>query len=213
MTFLDRKYRQLLRLDSITCLVDAEAIFTHADNDELNRLKIRQIAYADLVVLNKTDLVTRDHLEVIHEWIGQHLDRVRIVETTRCDVPLAILLAVARFDPRHLTPRHEAAENTPHQASQQFQTWSYETDRPFDRQALVEMVRRHLPAYVYRCKGIVHLADAPTSPHALQAVGRRTELTPLDQSTQPHSRIVAIGSQIDAPALTALFAGCHPTEP
>ena len=53
MTFLDQKYEGLLRLDSITCVVDAEAVFTHGDNAALTALKLRQIGFADLVVLNK----------------------------------------------------------------------------------------------------------------------------------------------------------------
>ena len=99
MTFLDQKYEKLLRLDSITCIVDAEAIFTHGDNEELNSLKIRQIGFADMVVLNKVDLVGTEHIEVIKEWIDHYLKRVRIVQSVRCDVPLEILLAVGRFEP------------------------------------------------------------------------------------------------------------------
>jgi len=41
MTFLSQRYKQLLRLDSITCIIDAEAVFTHGDNEEVTRLKIR----------------------------------------------------------------------------------------------------------------------------------------------------------------------------
>ena len=48
MTFLDQKYDELLWLDSITCIVDAEAVFTHGDNAELSSLKMRQIAFADI---------------------------------------------------------------------------------------------------------------------------------------------------------------------
>ena len=51
MTFLDQRYERLLRLDSITCLVDAEGIFADGDNEALNMLKLRQIGFADMVVL------------------------------------------------------------------------------------------------------------------------------------------------------------------
>ena len=57
MTFLNSRYEKLLRLDSITCVVDAEAIFTHAENEDLTALKLRQIGFADMVLLNKVDLV------------------------------------------------------------------------------------------------------------------------------------------------------------
>jgi G3E family GTPase len=98
MTFLNPRYEGLLRLDSITCIIDAVGIFADGDNERLNLLKLRQIGFADLVVLNKTDLVGPEHIEVIREWIGHHIQRIRIVEATQCDVPLEILLAVGITD-------------------------------------------------------------------------------------------------------------------
>lgn len=217
MTFLDKRYEKLLRLDSVTCLVDAEAVFAHGDDVALNTLKMRQIAFADMVVLNKVDLVGRDHVEVIHEWIGAYLNRIRIVEARHCDVPLEILLAVGRFDPVTVVerlPAHAPGGGPVHHhhgdGGCMFETWSYESERPFDRAALAEAVRRAMPASIYRCKGIIHLADAPDRRHALQMVGRRTDLTDLgDWGTAPKaSRIVAIGSVVDGEALGHLFDGC-----
>ncbi len=217
MTFLDQKYEKLLRLDSITCIVDAEAVFTHGDNAELSTLKIRQIGFADMVVLNKVDLVGPEHIEVIREWIGHYLNRIRIVEATRCDVPLEVLLAVGRFDPAHLVSQHESIDAESHDThhghgsvGQMFETWSYESDRPFSLEALRQMVRRELPATIYRCKGIVYVADSPDKRFTLQAVGRRTELSELGDwgERTPRTQIVAIGSSIDAQELSRKFDAC-----
>ena len=41
MTFLNPRYEGLLRLDSITCIIDADAIFADGDNESLNMLKLR----------------------------------------------------------------------------------------------------------------------------------------------------------------------------
>ncbi|MFK7777818.1 MAG: GTP-binding protein, partial [Gimesia sp.] len=178
-------------------------------------LKLRQIGFADMVILNKVDLVGPDHIEVIGEWIGQHLNRIRIVNAVRCEVPLEILLAVGRFDPANLESQKQnfnfIGDQVKHDAaSQMFETWSYETDTPFSLEALREMVRRKLPAAVYRCKGIVYCSDAPEKRHALQAVGRRTELTELDDwgTRTPRTRIVAIGTDFDAAELTSMFDSC-----
>jgi G3E family GTPase len=217
MTFLDQKYEKLLRLDSITCIVDAEAVFTHGDNAELSTLKIRQIGFADMVVLNKVDLVGPEHIEVIREWIGHYLNRIRIVEATRCDVPLEVLLAVGRFYSAHFVSQHESTDAESHDThhghgsvGQMFETWSYESDRPFSLEALRQMVRRELPASIYRCKGIVVAADSPGKRIALQIVGRRTEIFELDDwgERTPRTQIVAIGSSIDAQALSRKFDAC-----
>ena len=208
MTFLDQRYEKLLRLDSITCIIDAEAIFSDGDNEALNMLKLRQIGFADLVVLNKVDLVGPQHTEVIREWVDHHINRIRIIEAQRCDVPLEILLSVGRFDPAHtLSDEHQHAHGS---TAELFDTWSYQSVEPFSIEALREMVRRELPASVYRCKGIVFTAEAPEKRYALQAVGRRVEIMELDDwgERTPQNQIIAIGSSLDADWLTNKFDAC-----
>ncbi len=218
-TFLDRKFEGLFRLDSITSIVDAEAIFTDRDNADLSFLKIRQIGYSDLVVLNKVDLVTPAHIEVIKEWIGDHLMRIRIVEAVHCNVPLEILLAVGRFDPATMVQQtddinieFQGVEVGHHSAGEMFKTWSYKSDRPLSLTRLRKMVKRELPASVYRCKGILYFVDNPEKRNTLQIVGRRTEISELDEwgDRTPYTKIVAIGSsnEFNPDSLTALFESC-----
>ncbi len=219
MTFLDRKFKGLLRLDSITSVVDAEAVFADGDNQALTMLKIRQIGYSDLVILNKIDLVTPTHIEVIRDWIGAHLNRIRIVEAVHCDVPLEILLSVGRFDPAKMDQQKnefviESLDSTEEHksASDLFKTWSFQTDQPLSLTRLREMVRKELPAFIYRCKGILYCDEFPEKRFALQIVGRRTEIRELDawDGRRPTTKIVAIGSsdEIAAGSLTKLFEGC-----
>ena len=219
MTFLNPRYEGLLRLDSITCIIDAVGIFADGDNERLNLLKLRQIGFADMVVLNKTDLVEPEHIEVIREWIGHHMNRIRIVEATQCDVPLEVLLAVGRFDPVNAVSRREGSGADEHEHHHEhgnlgamFQTWSYESDKPFSLKALRKMVQRELPASIYRCKGIVYATDFPGKRYALQIVGRRTEISELDKwgERTPHTQIVAIGALggSDAQELSDKFDAC-----
>jgi G3E family GTPase len=74
------------------------------------------------------------------------------------------------------------------------------------------MVRRELPAAIYRCKGIVYAADSPEKRLTLQTVGRRTEIIELDEwgKRQPGTLIVAIGApgEINSQQLTEQFDRC-----
>ncbi len=223
MTFLDQRYKKLLRLDSITCIVDAEAIFSQAEDEEITSLKLRQIGFADLVILNKVDLVSPTHVEVIREWIDAHFNRVRVCEATHCEVPYEILLSVGRFDAiRSLSDdkdqglcdvcdghdQHDHSHDHKHLvAGDIFETWSFETDRPISAENLKELVRRNLPASVFRCKGIFWDDAAPHHRQALQAVGRRTEIKLLDEwgGRPKTTRIVAIGREINGPELDEIF--------
>ncbi|MEV0948374.1 CobW family GTP-binding protein [Rhodococcus sp. NPDC049939] len=207
MTFLDARYAESLRIDSIICLIDAEGIFRDGDDDQLSALKLRQVAFADLVVLNKTDLVTPAHVAVIKDWIDLHMKRIRIVETAHGDAPLEVLLGAGRFDPTRVPPPSSEADCL---AGTSFERWSYRAESTFSADSLQRMVKRELPASVYRCKGIVFIADSSQA-HALQIVGRRCDLTPLDLGHGPQSttsEIVAIGRHIDKGHLARLFDTC-----
>jgi G3E family GTPase len=215
MTFLNPRYEGLLWIDSVTCVIDAFGVFADGDNTRLNMLKLRQIGFADLVVLNKTDLVGPEHIEVIREWIGLHKKPVRIIETSYSDVPLDILLGGERFDPvavENLSAATTDAEGN-HRTdalSPTFDRWSYRAAEPFSLDALRVMVQRELPESVYRCKGVVYAADSPDTRLSLQVVGGRTQITDLDrwQERPRVSEIVAIGTEIDTRQLNDLFDAC-----
>jgi G3E family GTPase len=74
------------------------------------------------------------------------------------------------------------------------------------------MIKRELPATIYRCKGFVHLAEDPPHRYVLQVVGRRVDLV-KDRpwgSDPPHSRVVAIAhaSALDPNQLSELVDSC-----
>lgn len=216
MTFLNPRYEGLLWLDSVTCVLDAVGIFADGDNTRLNMLKLRQIGFADLVVLNKTDLVGPEHIEVIREWIGLHKEPLRIIETVHCAIPLEVLLGGNRFDPEAISigSVESASVGISGQAdvpSPTFARWSYRTAEPFSIDALQRMVQRHLPESVYRCKGVIYAADSPDSRLSLQVVGGRMQITDLDEwGERPRvSEIVAIGSEIDGQHLDEIFRACR----
>jgi G3E family GTPase len=145
------------------------------------------------------------------------MHRVRIVEATQCDVPMEILLAAGRFSTADLpTPstHRDADGSDSHQGHdgeiRLFETWSYESDQPMSLDALRTMVQRELPVSVYRCKGIVFAADTPRRRHALQIVGRRTEITDQCEwgDRAPRTQIVAIGTELDAEEWNDKFNSC-----
>ncbi len=212
LTFAIPKFRDRIRLDSIISIVDAEQVFAHQEYPYVAFLKLRQIGFSDMVLLNKIDLVDEVQLQRVRDWINSRMRRVRIVETVQCDVPLEILLAVGRFDPQQLVESDSSHDHDLTDHGQAFSTWSYQTDKPLSLEALNEMVKKRLPGNIYRCKGVVYTAEAPERRAVLQVVGRRADVV-LDEAwgeTTPSTQIVAIGApgSIDAEALTAQFEAC-----
>ena len=208
VTFTDAGFRERIRLDSITCVVDAEQVF--AVPEQL-QLKLWQIGCADMLILNKVDLVDRDQIAKIKTWLDEYFHRYRVIEAKRCDVPLEILLSAGRFDAAQLEPRlgdhDEHACHDPHCQQQHhnnhtrtFSTWSYETRQPLSLDVLREVAAR-LPANIYRCKGVVHSVESPSRRAVLQVVGKRVDISLEGKwGDRPAcTRIIAIG----APGATA----------
>ena len=213
MTFIDPQYRDRIRVDSVTCVVDADQAFAYADQfPALMDLKLRQMGFADMVILNKVDLAGPDQKQQVMQWIHGNFNRIRVVEANYCDVPLEILLSVGRFDPEQQASGSDGDEHHTHDHVSQFSTWSYTSNQPLSLEALEEMVKKRLPASVYRCKGIVYVADDPERRAVLQVVGRRTDIMFMDEwgDREPESRVVAIGSSqdMDRRDLQQLFDEC-----
>ena len=201
VTFSDASVRERIRLDSITCVMDAEQMFAAP---EQMQFKLWQIGFADLLILNKVDLVSRSRIRNIRAWLGEYLNRYRLIEARHCNVPLEILLSVGRFDPAQLdygdfpVSGEELCACNGHDRcddhTQSFSTWSYETNSPLSLAALRETAGR-LPANVYRCKGVIYSADTPEHRVILQVVGKRIDITLSHEwgERQPCTRLIAIG--------------------
>jgi G3E family GTPase len=211
-TFVQPNFRDRIRLDSIISIVDAEQVFAHPEYPGLANLKMRQIGFSDMVILNKVDLVSEKDLQKVRNWINDRLNRVRMVEAVNCDVPLEILLAVGRFNPMQLASTHNFHQS--HSHDQTFSTWSFETDEQLSLTALTEMVKKRLPGNIYRCKGVVHTTEYPSQRVILQAVGRRSDISLEDEwgDRLPLTQIVAIGApgSMDEMQLSSLFSSCVP---
>jgi G3E family GTPase len=192
-------------------------------------LKLRQVAFADMLVLNKVDLVTPQEIERIKAWLDDRFHRYRIVQTSRGNVPMEILLSAGRFDPTQLDgtfprdqPNHPSNCSDPdcghhvhdprNDHSQVFRTWSYEVEEPLSLEALRDTARK-LPASIYRCKGVVHIAEEPGRRVILQVVGKRVDIEIGDEwnGREPRTRIVAIGAHdaVDGASLRDVFDRCR----
>ncbi|MDP2137470.1 MAG: GTP-binding protein, partial [Candidatus Didemnitutus sp.] len=92
--FTDPEMKEQFRLDAIVTLVDAKHVLLHLD-DAPEVLK--QIAFADVVLLNKTDLVAPAELDALEKRI-RHLNAVATVHRTRnADIPIDRVLNIGGF--------------------------------------------------------------------------------------------------------------------
>ena len=103
--FMDDDVRSKTKLDAVVALVDAKHLpLRLKDSKEAED----QIAFADVVVLNKTDLVTPDELEKVEATIRAINPAAKIHRTQRSGVALSEVLDRGAFD------LSRALENDPH---------------------------------------------------------------------------------------------------
>ncbi|MFO1427717.1 MAG: CobW family GTP-binding protein [Steroidobacteraceae bacterium] len=93
--FLDDDLKKQFLLDAIVTLVDCRHVEQHLDQmDEPGE----QVAFADVILLNKTDLVTPAELERIERRVRAINGTARIHRTQNANVPLDAVLDVGAFD-------------------------------------------------------------------------------------------------------------------
>lgn len=98
LTFLGTELRDMTRLDSIITVVDAENFSLDLFNSQAAQ---SQIAYGDVILLNKADLVAESRLSDLESRLRKVKDGARILRSVKGAVPLSLLLSVGLFDSDH----------------------------------------------------------------------------------------------------------------
>ena len=102
MTFMDEGLRDRIRLDSVTCVVDADQVFAHQEYPGVGMLKLRQIGFADMVVLNKVDLAGPEQVQQARNGSTNTSIACRWWRPTTAMCRRRFCLSVGRFDPAQL---------------------------------------------------------------------------------------------------------------
>lgn len=92
--FMDDEVQAKTTIDGIVTLVDAKHVMLHWDSHEVQE----QIAFADVILLNKTDLVTPAELDALERRIKKMNAVARIHRTTNAQINLDNVLNVKGFD-------------------------------------------------------------------------------------------------------------------
>lgn len=223
--FLSPELVKRVRVDGILTVVDAEQVLS-LKNGRYTLLAMDQVGVADVVILNKVDLVNEQQLQTVRGWIRKQAAKAHILETSYAQVPLELVLGVGRYEPERLQQRetqeihvHEQGETHDHEHEHDhehdhtlvFNTWSFREERPLSYKALRKAVDA-LPLTIYRAKGILYLADAPDRQGILQVVGKRARVTwgPPWGNATPHTQLVVIGAPdgFDTHQLEHSFKAC-----
>jgi len=189
----------------VVTVVDAELGPTL--NGEMLNLARHQVAAADVVILNKIDLVDEAGKQRARDWVQGLAPRARILEVTHGCVPVDLILGIGGVS--ELSGLDEVASHHDH-TEPPFDSYTYISSKPLDLRNL-HSILRDMPKTIFRAKGIINLSEKPDYPVILQSTGSRATLIVGTAwgEREPVTQIVFIGSQggVDGQWLEERLAG------
>lgn len=99
--FLEPEVAEHMKLDGVLTLVDAKHVEQHLDEErpaDIVNESVEQIAFADRIILNKTDLVSNDDLDRLEGRIKSINSLASIKRAERAKVDMDYVLGIGGFD-------------------------------------------------------------------------------------------------------------------
>jgi G3E family GTPase len=230
LTFLGTELRDLTRLDSIITVVDAANYSLDLFNSEA---AYSQIAYGDVILLNKADLVDEATLNDLERKINEVKEGARILRTTRSQIPLPLILSVGLFesdkyfdtekddhehhdhDHDHSTCGHDHHDHdhdhhhhhSDHLENDGFTSISFQSDKPLSIRKFQYFLDNQLSSNIFRAKGIMWFDESPKR-HIFHLCGKRFTLDDEEWQGKPKNQIVLIGQNLDRETLINQLENC-----
>ncbi len=219
--FTDDDVKRRTRLDSIVTVVDAKHVSLRLDDAGEAE---EQIAFADVILLNKTDLVTADELAKIEAKIRAINPFAKVHHTVRSNIALDQILDRGSFDlnrilgldPNFLEGGHDHHHHHDHANplhDEEIRSLSVLLDKPVDPAKFNDWISGLLMSEgqnILRTKGILNM-DKSDQRFVFQAVHMVSEGSftgPWPAKDKRKSRLVFIGRKLNEAALRAGFAAC-----
>jgi len=184
-----------LTLDSILVVVDAERIRTLSRDEFVGDTVLRQLAAADLVILNKTDLADPGTTSTTIDWLLTRATGAAVIAAEHGRVPHSIIFGDTGQTRTRLAPADTAAG--PHSTVETFTTWSIAVSDQLTLDELHSLLDNQ-PDSVVRAKGLVLLEEDPGYETIVQVVGKRRNITRgSTRPAVPSPRLTFIATKLD----------------
>jgi G3E family GTPase len=210
--FVDEGVRDRARLDAIVTVVDAKHLPQRLED---SHEAAEQIAFADVIVLNKTDLVSPEELAAVEARIRAINRFATIHKAERGQVPIAELLNQGAFDLQRVLEREPAfLTDDSHEHSDDVASVSFEVERPIDPEKFNAWIGELLASKgqdLLRTKGILAYAgeDRRFAFQAVHMIADGDFIGTWKDGEPRRSRMVFIGRGLNRPWLRRGFESCQ----
>ncbi len=197
---IEDELSQSLILDGIITLVDSKHIWSNLNEQEVTW---EQIAFSNVILLNKTDLVSQKELDELEKKVAQINPTAKIIRTTHSVVDLDQILNIGGFDLKNVLEADTSSHH--HEVGQGISSVSLIFPEPVDPDRLnvwLQMLFLNEGMNVFRGKGILNVKDS-TNRYIFQSVYMMFEGR-FDKpwgTSNPENKMVFIGQDLDAKRL------------
>lgn len=169
-------------LDSIESLKDRGEFLGEEDERSIVDLLVDQIEFANIILLNKSNEISADHLKKIKGVIKALNPDATCLETNYSDVPLKQVINTGLFDfekaqqaPGWL--KEMRGEHIPETEEYNISSLSFKSKRPFHPERFLKFIESNLDG-VYRLKGYFWLATRMDFVGQISIAGKLAEIAP-----------------------------------
>ncbi|OAN42410.1 GTP-binding protein [Mycolicibacterium iranicum] len=226
---------QLARLDTLVTVVDASTFLSEiargealadremsageGDARSISDLLVDQVEFADVILVNKTDLVNEATLGTVETLLRRLNPKANLIRTDHGKVDIGAVLDTGLFDPVLAAEApgwdEEIADgHTPETEEYGISSMTFRSDRPFHPQRLADALAK--TTRVLRSKGFCWIASRPTIAAIWSQAGPNLVIEPAQywSSTDiaPGQEIVFIGVNLDRAKVQRLLTGALLTE-
>ena len=166
-----------LRLDGVITVVDSDAIIKFPAIGHTGKM---QIEMADIILLNKTDLVDKKQLKEVENKIKTINNNSIILETKNCNADNEVLFGI---NTKKTAKKHKA-----HEIKEQY--FKFETKKLVDKEKFEKLIK-NMPKNVYRAKGFIKSGEGD---FLFNYVAGRHE---LEEFKAEKTELVFIGQDVD----------------
>ena len=207
--FIDERIKKQYQLNGVVTVVDARHIFQQLSNSPEAK---EQIAFADMVLLNKIDLINPEDLPELEFKLRNLNGAARICQTRNSDVDIGTVLDLRSLDVEVRAEKHDHN----HRHTDDIETVAISTAGDLDGLKLSHWFRALLAEFgerIMRMKGILNLRKDPDQ-FVFQGVHMLFEGRPgraWAAEEERLNRLVFIGRDLDKEKITEGFLNCVTT--
>ncbi len=183
------------QLDGIVLLADAETIRKHAKDPYMGDTITRQLSDADIVLVNKIDLVEPAELAAVSAWLEDLNPKATVVQVTQAHVPNSVVMQPFPTDLKGISRKGDHAPG-------QFKSAYIPVETTVQNTEALAAALADPNLSLLRAKGFV---ETPQGMRTIQIVGRRWDVSDAPTGSKPGLIVISSTNELNISLISSVI--------